>query len=426
MVIRSYKGRNLSEALEKVKKELGDNALIVETRELKEPGLLGAKIGVEIVAAKENTAEQRPPNRSHERAGFAPLQAAEPRPDQDADWNPISLPEQYTRSSLAAQPRRQESQPLASTQAAQLQREQAVNTPQLNKLRDTSDVSSELAGIRRQLARLMSGQAAGYEHLGEELTQLFEDSEMPVEIMAELDEAIMQAGHRLPRSKRDMFVRRYLARDLNCSGGVDWLTCQHLLVAGPTGVGKTTSIAKMAGELVLKQGKRIALITIDTYRVGAADQLRAYADLLDVPFEVAQTPAQLRQLVERFTDFDHVLIDTAGRSPADATRVHELKGFCKAVPSLQVMLAISATCGRAEFAAAVERFSLLPVEHAMITKLDEVCAYGRLYGCLRRHHLPLRYVTTGQEVPEDIIAAHPDTFLAPLFANAGVPAPAVA
>jgi flagellar biosynthesis protein FlhF len=167
-------------------------------------------------------------------------------------------------------------------------------------------------------------------------------------------------------------------------------------------VGKTTTIAKLAGELVLTRHRTVALLTVDTYRVGAQDQLKAYADLLDIPFAVASTPAQLAQELKRFEGIDHVLIDTAGRSPGDTARVHELKGFCRAAPGIQVCLGLGANAGRAEFAAVVERFSLLPVEHAVVTKLDECAAPGRLYGCLRRHRLPVRWFTTGQEVPADI------------------------
>ena len=146
----------------------------------------------------------------------------------------------------------------------------------------------------------------------------------------------------------------------------------------------------------------MALVTIDTYRIGAAEQLHTYADLLDIPCEVARSPAELGRTLERFADYDNVLIDTAGRSPADTARLHELRGFARATTGLQLMLAVSATCGRAEFASAVERFSILPIEHVVATKVDENRAPGRLYGCLRRHQLPLRYCTTGQEVPDDI------------------------
>ena len=232
-----------------------------------------------------------------------------------------------------------------------------------------------------------------------------EEGELPAEIMGELDEACGRAGERLGESQRTAFARLVLARGLPMVGPLDWTTCRRLMLVGATGVGKTTTIAKLAGELVLKRQRRVALVTIDTYRVGAQDQLKAFADLLDVPLAVATTPGQLAQVLERFADMDHVLIDTAGRSPADTARVHELKGFCRAAPGISVMLAAAATSGRAEFAAVVERFSILPLEHTVVTKLDECVAPGRLYGCLRRHRLPVRFITNGQEVPADIAPA---------------------
>lgn len=120
-------------------------------------------------------------------------------------------------------------------------------------------------------------------------------------------------------------------------------------------------------------------------------------------------PPSSANVLSSFKDMDNVLIDTAGRSPADSTRVHELKSYCRAAatgaPGLAVMLCVAANGGAAEFAAAVERFSILPLEHAAVTKLDECEAGGRLYGCLRRHHLTINYLTTGQEVPDDIVPA---------------------
>ncbi|MBN8527527.1 MAG: hypothetical protein J0M02_19510, partial [Planctomycetes bacterium] len=215
------------------------------------------------------------------------------------------------------------------------------------------------------------------------------------------------AGGRLDPERQRDFVRLVLGRALPAALAFDWQQPRRLLVVGPTGVGKTTTIAKLAGELVLRRKARIALVTIDTYRVGAQDQLRAYADLLDVPMEVASTPAELARVLARFADRDHVLIDTSGRSPADEARLMELKGFCRACPGLSVALAVAGNAGRAEFAAAVERFSILPIEHAIVTKLDECAEAGRLYGCLRRHRLPVRWFGTGQEVPEDLTAADP-------------------
>jgi len=348
MIVKTYTGRSVNEALAKVRNELGDKALIIETRPWKEPGLLGPRAGYEVVAACDD----------------------EPLP------------------------------PRPASQAAALAKPPPAAVPA------GPDLQAELAAIRREIARLAQGGSAARHALGELAAELA-DCGLPNECLDELDAACAAAGDRLEPARRRDFARLVLARGLAPCAPFDWDACRRLLVVGPTGVGKTTTIAKLAGELVLKRRARVALVTIDTYRVGAHDQLRAYADLLDVPLEVAGTPAELARALARLGDRDHVLVDTSGRSPADEARVHELKGFCRACPGMSVALAVAANAGRAEFAAAVERFSVLPVEHAIVTKLDECCEPGRLYGCLRRHRLPARWFGTGQEVPADLAAADP-------------------
>lgn len=377
MIVRSYSGRSVAEALEKVRKDLGPKALIIETRTCKESGLFGRQTGYEVVAAGETESEAR------RTAPANPTLAAEPR-------RVGSLPTVNARSH-------------AESQAKQL----AATIPEraVEELMQRGDLSLEIASIRRQLARLASGSGVPTDHLGATTSQLLEMRELPPEIIAECDEVIARAGERVAESRRHELISRYLARHLRTQAGIDWDISRMLIIAGPTGVGKTTTIAKMAGDLVLRRGRRVGLVTIDTYRVGATDQLQAYADLLDMPFAVARTPAELSEVVAAMGDCDNVLVDTAGRSPADAARVHELKGFCRAVPGLGVALTVAANAGRAEFASVVERFSLLPVEFCLLTKLDECEAPGRLYGCLRRHALNVAYCTHGQEVPDDISPA---------------------
>jgi flagellar biosynthesis protein FlhF len=362
MLVKSFSGRTIPEALAKVRADLGEAALIIETRTIKEPGLLGSRVGYEVVAARDDV----------EPAPVPPAPAIH-------TWQPQDLTARSQAAGLA--------RPVAPVPAT------------------GTGLGDELASIHRQLARLAAGQGVPVSHLGTELAQRCDDGELPAEITAELDEACARAGDRLGEAQRPAFASLVLARGLPQVTPLDWSTCRSLMLVGATGVGKTTTIAKLAGDLVLNRRRRVALVTIDTYRVGAQDQLKAYADLLDVPLAVAATPVQLAQAIERFASYDHVLIDTAGRSPADTARVHELKGFCRAAPGIAVMLAAAATSGRAEFAAVVERFSILPLEHTVVTKLDECVAPGRLYGCLRRHRLPVRFITTGQEVPADLAPA---------------------
>lgn len=381
MIVRSYSGRSVAEALAKVRADLGEGALIIETRTVREPGLLGARTGYEVVAARDDATSTVPP---------ATPAAREP---EVRAWTPDELPGQ------------------AAGLAREIPGRQAAAVPA------APGIEEELASIRRQLARLATGQGTPVGNLGDATARRLEEVELPGEITAELDEACSKAGGRLDPARRDEFLTLLLARGLPQVRALEWEQCRRLMLVGATGVGKTTTIAKIAGELVLKRKRSVALVTIDTYRVGAQDQLKTYADLLDIPVEVASTPAQLARCLERFSGLDHVLIDTAGRSPADSARVHELKGFCRAAPGISVMLAAAATSGRAEFASVVERFSILPIEHAVVTKLDECVAPGRLYGCLRRHRLPVRLLTTGQEVPEDICAAEARELAARVLAD---------
>ncbi|MFW5699080.1 MAG: flagellar biosynthesis protein FlhF [Planctomycetota bacterium] len=372
MIVRSYTGRTMGEALEKVRSDLGERALIVETRSIRDPGLLSRRTGFEVVAASERARAEGPTTATRQTAA------------ETGDWRAQLLGDLRTG--------RQAARPTA---------------PAAPETADNGRLGDELGAIRRQLARLAAGTPTPTAHLGDALARRLEDVDTPIELIAELDEALARAGDRLTADQHGEFLARFLARDLSATGGIDWDSCRQLLMVGPTGVGKTTSIAKLAGDLVLRRKRRVALVTIDTYRVGATDQLQAYADLLDAPFAVARTPARLKEILADFADYDNVLIDTAGRNPRDEAKLQELRGFCRCVSGLEVMLAVPATCGRAEFAGIVERFSMLPLQHAVVTKLDENVAPGRLFGCLRRHRLPLDYVTTGQEVPTDFTPADP-------------------
>ena len=400
MIVRSYTGRTVVEALAKVKNDLGDAALIIETRPVKTPGLFGTKAGYEVVAARDDAATSAA-RRASDSATITARSAA------------------VARSAEAVLARdhdqRRERQEVERDQASGLRERQAVA--------ERERLDHELGLIRAQLTRLATGSRAPVARLGAWAESLAA-AELPEDLLAELDGALAAAGDRLdPGLTRDFLVR-WLVRGLPVAP-LAWDDVRCLMVVGPTGVGKTTTIAKLAGDLVLNRKRTVAIATIDTYRVGATDQLRAYADLLDVPLEIAQTPAQLGAIIQGFAGYDHVLVDTAGRSPADTARVHELKGFCRAVPTtgagrVAVMLAVAATCGRAEFAAVVERFSILPLEHVAVTKLDECAAPGRLYGCLRRHQLAPAWFTTGQEVPSDIAVATADALVDRLFATAAV------
>jgi flagellar biosynthesis protein FlhF len=171
---------------------------------------------------------------------------------------------------------------------------------------------------------------------------------------------------------------------------------------GPTGVGKTTTLAKIAAHFSLRFGKSISLITLDTYRIGALEQLKTYARILRLPFEVAGDPDELQEILTRHRDRDLLLIDTAGRNPQNMDQLEELKRFLAVDPRIQNHLVLSATTKDRDLEQGVQRFSLLPIASYIFTKIDETEEYASLFNQLLRYRRPLSYLTNGQRVPEDI------------------------
>lgn len=180
-----------------------------------------------------------------------------------------------------------------------------------------------------------------------------------------------------------------------------------LALVGPTGVGKTTTIAKLAGRARLEQRRRVGLVTLDLFRVAAVDQARAYADLLGAPLEVAGSSAELSRALDRLARCDLVLVDTAGRSPTDAPRLAELAALLAAAPEVEVWLTLSATTRLRELREAAARFAGCGPRGLVLTKLDETRAPGDAVELLARAPAPLRLVTDGQDVPEHIAAPDP-------------------
>jgi flagellar biosynthesis protein FlhF len=177
-------------------------------------------------------------------------------------------------------------------------------------------------------------------------------------------------------------------------------------LVGPTGVGKTTTIAKLAAHYHLREQCRVGLITVDTYRVAAVEQLKTYAEIMDLPLEVVATPREMRAAVDRLVDTDLVLIDTAGRSPRDAVRLAELRSLLAESRADQVQLVLSAVAAPDSIDVAAGAFSTVGAAALILTKLDEAVSLDWLPGVLRRHRLPLSYTTSGQNVPDDIQPAN--------------------
>jgi flagellar biosynthesis protein FlhF len=173
---------------------------------------------------------------------------------------------------------------------------------------------------------------------------------------------------------------------------------------GPTGVGKTTSIAKLAARLALQNKKKVILMTMDGYRIGAVEQLRSYAGLMGIPFRFVEDVAQLPRAIEENNQRDYILIDTAGRGPRDLEAMHNLADFLKKSDNIERHLVLSATTKPSDLRRIMEHFEICRPGHLLFTKLDETTAAGPILNELVRTQKTFSYYTDGQRVPDDLHA----------------------
>ncbi len=201
-------------------------------------------------------------------------------------------------------------------------------------------------------------------------------------------------------------LKDLISRRVQTSGAITLLPGQLKAVAliGPTGVGKTTTIAKLAAHYALVEKKKVGLLTVDTYRIAAVEQLKTYSQIIDIPVGVAYTQADVLPAVAQFKDFDLLLIDTAGRSQKNIMQVGELKEMLKTF-RCETHLVLSAQTKENDMLEAAKRFSAARVDRLLFSKLDETSSYGTLLNVADKTGIPLSYFTVGQKVPEDIETA---------------------
>jgi len=175
-----------------------------------------------------------------------------------------------------------------------------------------------------------------------------------------------------------------------------------VFLIGPTGVGKTTTIAKLAAGLALVDKRRVALATADTFRISGAQQLQTYAEIIGIPVEVVYSPAELRAWQTQHSDVAFLLVDTPGLSQHNHTQLAELAAFLSVIPRRTVYLAVAAGTKDADLIDITHNFAVVPIDGLLFTKLDETTQLGTILSGALAAQLPLTYFTTGQNVPDDI------------------------
>jgi flagellar biosynthesis protein FlhF len=221
--------------------------------------------------------------------------------------------------------------------------------------------------------------------------------------------AVRNADLDLLRNTRILEERLKLEirRRVPVSGGiaVEAGACRVVALCGPTGVGKTTSLAKLAALFAVRERARVATITADTYRIAAPEQLRVYANIVGVPLRVANDAAEMRAALDAFSDYDLVFIDTAGSSQFNLEQINELKTILDAASPFEVILTLSANTQLADLRNVVSNFKCLNPTSILFTKVDETRQYGAMLSLLAEAGLPLSYLCAGQNVPDDLRVA---------------------
>lgn len=334
MKIKKYVARTASEAMAKVKLELGDNAVILNTRNIRPKGIFKyfKPSQVEVTAAYEEVKTKK-------------VEGLDPYKDQFKD---------LTREILE----------LKSIIERETKVSQKLDLP----------VSLEpfykrmvINGVDSNIAR-----------------RLLEDIDQNLDIESQLDGKIRET-----------------------IGDVEPITIKDnkqkvVFFVGPTGVGKTTTLAKIAASLVLEGDYSIGLLTSDTYRIGAVDQLKIYADILKLPLHISYNQEEVIKGLESFQDKDIVLVDTAGRSHTNTEQINQLEEIVNSTEEKEVYLLLSGSMDIKVIESILQRYSFLEDYKLIVTKLDEVSSWGNLLNISYISGKPLSYFTKGQSVPEDI------------------------
>jgi len=288
---------------------------------------------------------------------------------------------------------------------------------------DEGTIERELSTIKRLVSQLLTASPAGTA-VGVLPQPLFDahvrliDNDVEREIADQLIGAVrdeLSAGELLDPS----IVRQTLLRRIEASipvvqsawgakPGEPHTGKRVVALVGATGVGKTTTIAKLAATFKLRHGRRVGLVTADTYRIAAVDQLRTYAEIISLPLKVAMSPGEMQRAIDALDSVDIVLVDTAGRSPSDSARLGELGEFLDAAQPTETHLVLSATADQRVQLRTAERFAAFKPDRVILTKLDESDRHGSILNLVKRVGLPLSFVTTGQEVPDHIEHARAD------------------
>lgn len=415
MIIKKYQGKTEEEAVAQAKKELGNGVVIMNVRSVKKKGLLGLLGGkcIEVTVALEEEKELLRQKKEVEKEAV-----------------PISSAEVKSNSGMQAHV-------LMNDNSAAIEKK-------LDSLQTLLVSQMQKAEEERELAKLEKEKEKEKDKEKEEPEQSKEEEETPEQdkflrllyntmIDGEVDEKYAnQIIQDVEKSKKPNVPFDYILANVYQKMILQFGMCDGIVPAqegpkvvafiGPTGVGKTTTIAKVASHYAVEEKKKIVLLTADTYRIAAAEQLRTYANILEVPFRVIYTEDELQSAVMDFKEYDYIFLDTIGHSYQNEEQINSMKNLLEAVKELaqtQIFLVLSATTKYRDLLKIADTYSSVADYQLIFTKLDETNTLGNLLNLKLHTGAEIAYVTCGQNVPSDIERFNPQKTVKQLLGGKG-------
>jgi flagellar biosynthesis protein FlhF len=382
MRIKTFYTKTMAEALREIKAHFGPDALLLSTKEIpRRVGVWGNSSGFEVVAASDqmDDIDVFSPSAETKLGGEEQISSEPAAPmlhERIAEtYSPATLAKKAPRTAAkTAKSRKKISAPGLESQTEVQQDKEA---PFKGRIPSALYRDLVCSGVEDTLAHELLLTALDNLSAAQRRSRLA--------ILRSLDQAALEMVA-IPANHNGMPQKRIVA------------------FVGPTGVGKTTSIAKLAARLALQNKKKVILMTMDGYRIGAVEQLRSYAGLMGIPFRFVEDVAQLPRAIEENNQRDYILIDTAGRGPRDLEAMHNLADFLKKSDNIERHLVLSATTKPSDLRRIMEHFEICRPGHLLFTKLDETTAAGPILNELVRTQKTFSYYTDGQRVPDDLHA----------------------
>jgi flagellar biosynthesis protein FlhF len=401
MRIKKYTASSMKEALLQIKQDLGEDAMILKTRKLPHKLFaMGAKEEIEVTAAIDDAAATTP----------QPLRPLAVR-DPGVYSRPRSLAKSTAAKPPAAMPQyppRKPAEPVAAPATTPMDR-----LGLLEIKGDIREIRDFLKSIR-QTGEI--GSAGGFSGAWAALFKRMVDAEIQPAFAEKLIVEIKGQAS-VPESDIEKRFVEVLGGRFPVSGPLRGNLDGPVLVAfvGPTGAGKTTTLAKLAAHYALNKESSVSLISADTYRIAAIEQIRSFADIVNIGLQVIFSPGDVADALAACANNDFVFIDTAGRSPRDREQMKELDDVLAAFQPDEIHLVLSATTKESDLLHTIKQYRDRGVNRLLFTKLDETVRLGNVFDVVQTSAIPVSYLTFGQSVPDDIELAQPGRFIQRLW-----------